>query len=90
MALGGTLYGHVLSTSYKCSPIAEGGLEIPLLITFKHHDAIILEKMKGFVSENYTEVADVEVEDSIDAIAKTRVVIFCYQHDDVNYITNKN
>ena len=69
MARGGTLSGHVLSTSYKRSTIAELCLEITLLITFKHDDAIILEeKMKGFVSENYTEVADVEVvEDSTDS-----------------------
>ena len=32
---GGPIYGSVLSTRYRPSPIPSGGLEIPLMMTFR-------------------------------------------------------
>ena len=54
------LSGRVLSTAYKRSPMPEGGLEIPLLITIIHEDCVILDNMNNFVTNNYIEVMEVE------------------------------
>ena len=42
---GGTVDGTVLSTRYQPSPIPAGGLEIPLLLTFRCLKYTIHEKM---------------------------------------------
>ena len=52
MKRAGELSSSVLSKTYKPSPIPEGGLKIPLKITFQQSDESILDKMKDFVTEN--------------------------------------
>ena len=34
MEEGGNITGHLISTTYKVSPISPGGLEVPLLLIF--------------------------------------------------------
>ena len=50
---GGSVNRAVISTKYRTSPIAAGGLEIPLLLTFSCSKAINFEKMKTFVQTLY-------------------------------------
>lgn len=58
MKLGGKVSGYVLSTTYRPSPIPEGGLEIPLMVKFEHEEEHILEQMKEFVNKNYEEIIE--------------------------------
>ena len=50
---GGSVNGNVLSVKYQPSPIPSGGLEIPLMLTFKCTKSITFLKMKKFISELY-------------------------------------
>ena len=45
----GSVAGTVASIQYRVSPIPEGGLEIPIQMTFSHTSKPILEKMKLIV-----------------------------------------
>ena len=62
------------STQYRYSPIPAGGLEIPLMLTFKSARYITHEKMKEFVTSLYPyefdpqEKSDTDDEDEIDFI----------------------
>lgn len=47
---GGSIYGSVVDTQPKVSPIPQGGLEVPLLLHFNHPKNSILERMKGFIN----------------------------------------
>ena len=58
MKLGDNVSGYVLSPTYKPSPIPEGGLEILLIVTFKHESEHILNQMKTFVNEKYDEIVE--------------------------------
>ena len=72
----GGLSGRVLSTRYKRSPVPEGGLEIPISVKCQHPDENILDKMKEFVTNNYTEVAEIEVlEDSYEDQEDCNIVL---------------
>lgn len=51
---GGTIDGIVQSVQYRPSPIPAGGLEIPLLLTFKSRRYITHTKMKEFVTTLYS------------------------------------
>ena len=46
--------------NYKRSLIPEGGLEIPIRVSFHHDEDIILRKMDNFLKENYEEVIEIE------------------------------
>lgn len=50
----GKIDGLVHSTQYRPSPIPAGGLEIPLMLTFKSKTFITHEKMKGFITSLYS------------------------------------
>ena len=50
---GGDISGHLVSTSYKPSPIPAGGLEVPLLLTFSVKNERIYEQMKEFITNLY-------------------------------------
>ena len=50
---GGMIFGHLLSTNYKLSPIPAGGLEVPLLPTFSVNNEHIFEQMKEFATTLY-------------------------------------
>ena len=50
---GGRIDGSVLSTRYRPSPISSGGLEIPLMMTFRSPRYITHQKMKDFVPKLY-------------------------------------
>ena len=45
--------GLVLSTAYRPSPIPNGGLEIPLTLTFRSPSFITHQKMKEFITKLY-------------------------------------
>ena len=45
---GGSVTGTVSNVHYRQSPIPEGGLEIPIQMTFSHSSKPIIEKMKEF------------------------------------------
>ena len=69
----GKIEGSVHSTQYGCSPIPAGGLEIPLMLTFKSARYITHEKMKEFVTSLYSyefhrKNTDTDDEDEIDFI----------------------
>ena len=49
----GNIAGHLISTSYKVSPIPAGGLEVPLLLTFSAKSERIFKLMRDFVSDLY-------------------------------------
>ena len=49
----GSVSGKVLSVKYRPSPIPSGGLEIPLMLTFKCTKSVTFLKMKKFISELY-------------------------------------
>ena len=49
MKEGGEIFGYLVSTNYKPSPIPAGGLEVPLLQTFSLKNEQIFEQMKEFV-----------------------------------------
>ena len=48
---GGRIDGSVLSTRYRPSPIPSGGLEIPLMMTFRSPRYITHQKMKDFMTK---------------------------------------
>ena len=48
---GGRIYGSVLSTLYHPLPIPSGGLEIPLMITFRSPRSVTHQKMKDFMTK---------------------------------------
>lgn len=50
----GKVYGSVLSTNYRPSPIPAGGLEIPLTLHFQCNKYITHSKMIGFVTKLYS------------------------------------
>ena len=50
---GGRVDGSVLSTAYRPSPIPNGGLEIPLTLTFRSPTFITHQKMKEFITKLY-------------------------------------
>ena len=54
---GGALEGRVRDRKYRASPIPSHGLEIPITLVIKLHDAEehIFQKMKDLVLEYYTE-----------------------------------
>ena len=39
---GGSVSGYVASVTHRQSPIPAGGLEIPLMLTFRHSNLVIL------------------------------------------------
>ena len=49
----GRIDTSVLSTRYRPSPIPSGGIEIPLMITFRSPRYIIHQKMKDFMKKLY-------------------------------------
>ena len=49
----GCIDGSVLSTRYRRSPIPGGGLEIPLMMTFRNPSYITHQKMKDFMTKLY-------------------------------------
>ena len=49
----GLIDGFVLSTCYRPSPIPSGGLEIPLIITFRSSRYITHQKIKNFITKLY-------------------------------------
>ena len=49
----GKVDGFVYSMQYQPSPIAAGGLEIPLKLTFKSPNFITHQKMKDFMTNLY-------------------------------------
>ena len=63
---GGSVNGKVLSVKYQLSPIPSGGLEIPLMLTFKCTNSITFLKMKKFISElhNYEYTGEGKFEES--------------------------
>ena len=50
---GGCIDGSVLSTNYRHSPIPSGGLEIPLILTFRSVRFVTHERMKEFMTKLY-------------------------------------
>ena len=50
---GGEISGYLVSTNYKPSPIPEGRLEVPLLLTFSVKNEKTFEQMKEFVTTLY-------------------------------------
>lgn len=56
---GGSVTGTVSSVQHRVSPIPEGGLEIPIQMTFSHHAKPIIEKMKLFVETQITKMGQV-------------------------------
>ena len=63
---GGSVNGTVISTKYRTSPIAAGGLGIPLLLTFSCSKALNFEKMKTFVQTLYKFTGTVIEEENSD------------------------
>ena len=53
MEEGGNITGHLISTTYKVSPIPAGGLEVPLLLTFSVKSERITKLMKRCFSDLY-------------------------------------
>ena len=49
----GRIDGSILSTYYRSSPIPSGGLEIPLMMTFRSPRYITHQKMKDFMAKLY-------------------------------------
>ena len=49
----GNITRHLISTTYKVSPIPTGGLEVPLLLTFSVKSERITKLMKRFVNDLY-------------------------------------
>ena len=54
---GGELSAHVNDSSFRRSPIPQGGLEIPITLSVDQAETpkAVFEKMKGFIKENYIE-----------------------------------
>ena len=50
----GRIEGTVHSTKYRPSPIPAGGLEIPLMLTFKSKRFVTHQKMKDFMTSLYS------------------------------------
>ena len=50
---GGHIDGSVLSTRYRPSSIPSGGLEIPLMMTFRSPRSITHQQMKDFMTKLY-------------------------------------
>ena len=50
---GGRIDTSVLSTRYRPSPIPSGGIEIPLMMTFRSPRYITHQKMKDFMTKLY-------------------------------------
>ena len=50
---GGRIDGSVLSTHYRPLPVPSGGLEIPLMMTFRSSRYITHQKMKEFMTNRY-------------------------------------
>ena len=50
---GGRVDGSVLSTNYRPSPIPSGGLEIPLILTFRSVRFVTHKRMKEFMTKLY-------------------------------------
>lgn len=55
---GGVVTGIVASTEHRVSPIPEGGLEIPIQMTFSHKSKRIANKMKTFVDNQIVKMAE--------------------------------
>ena len=51
---GGKVEGFVYSTKYRPSPIPAGGLEIPLMLSFKSPRYLAHQKMKNFLAQLYS------------------------------------
>ena len=69
MKRGGKVSGRVYSTRYLRSPIPEGGLEVPVEVTFTYEDDEKLSKIKCLIMENYDGfdmIKEVECDDSDD------------------------
>ena len=55
---GGSITGIVVSTQHRVSPIPEGGLEIPIQMTFSHRSKHITNKMKTLVDTQVAKMAE--------------------------------
>ena len=66
----GNITGHLISTTYKVSPIPAGGLEVPLLLTFSVKSERITKLMKRFVNDLY----DTTILESRQKTTRKRVV----------------
>ena len=53
MEEGGNITGHLISTTYKASPIPASGLEVPLLLTFTFKCERITKLVKKFLNDLY-------------------------------------
>ena len=66
---GGLVTGTVSSVHYRQSPIPEGGLEIPIQMTFSHSSKPIVEKMKAFAETQLVKMEEtfrMEVDENTD------------------------
>ena len=61
---GGKVDGFVFNTKYRPSPIPSGGLEIPLMLSFKSPRYVTHTKMKGFLDNLYNWDYEPEINDS--------------------------
>ena len=68
---GGNITRHLISKTYKVSPIPTDGLQVPLLLTFSFKSERIFKVMKSFVNDLYDydytgEQAEINEEESGD------------------------
>ena len=53
MEESGNITGHLISATYKVSPIPVSGLEVPLLLTFHVKRGRIFKLKKSFANDSY-------------------------------------
>ena len=78
---GGSVNRKVFSVKYRPSPIPSGGLEIPLMLTFKCPKSTTFLRMKKFISElyDYEYMGEVKSEESEE---EDEIPTFVDQDDD--------
>ena len=75
----GRVEGTVHSTKYRPSPIPAGGLEIPLMLTFKSTRFVTHQKMKDFMTPLYSYEYEPQEINSKDE-----------ENDDINFIIEQD
>ena len=75
----GRIEGTVYSTKYWPSPIPAGGLEIPLMLTFKSTRYVTHQKMKDFMTSLYSYEYEPQKINSKDE-----------ENDDINFIIEQD
>ena len=80
---GAAVFGTVVDTMYRQSPIPAGGLEVPIFMTFTHTKKWVIDKLKQFVHFQTKRMEDTFCLDEDDEDNDDQVADIVVDEDDV-------